>query len=220
MTMRIHFTEALQNLEQEIVKMSTLVEEAIQRAVDAFENKDTDTASKIIEGDEVINKLHISIEDTCTMLLATEQPVASDLRRIITVIKIASNLERVGDHAVHLSQTTIRLAQHAYIDRVTGLIPHMAEIGLAMIRDAIDSFVQRDVEKAKRTADLDEKIDELHRKLFGILIDSMKEDKKYIEQATDLLFINRFMERLGDHVANICEWVVYSITGRHMELNR
>ena len=153
--MRIHFTEALENLNQEIVKMSTLVEEAIQRAVEAFENKDTDTANKIIEGDEVINKLHISIEDTCTMLIATEQPVATDLRRIITVIKIASNLERIGDHAVHLSQTTIRLAQDAYIDRVTGLIPHMADIGLAMIRDAIDSFVQRDVEKAKRTADLD-----------------------------------------------------------------
>ena len=137
---------------------------------------------------------------------------------IITVIKLAGNLERIGDHAVHLAKTTIRLSSQQYIDRVTGLIPRMAEIGLSMVREAVNAFVQKDIEKAKSAAGLDKKIDELHKEVFQILINTMKEDTETIEQATDLLFINRFMERLGDHVASMCEWVVFAMTGEHIEL--
>lgn len=219
MPVRIHFNEALEELGQDIVRMSTIVEEAINKSVNAFENKDVKTAEMIIQNDRDINNLQLSIEDKCTVLLATEQPVASDLRHIIVVIKLAGNLERIGDHAVHLAKTTIRLAGQSYIDKVTGLIPKMADIGLTMVREAVNAFVEKDIEKAKQAAKLDERIDELHTEVFNILINSMKEDREKIEQATDLMFINRFMERLGDHVASMCEWVVFSLTGEHIELN-
>ena len=219
MPTRIHFTEALDELGQNIIRMSTIVEESINKAVSAFEHKDVKAAEEIISDDKRINKLQLEIEDKCNVLIATEQPVASDLRMIITVIKLAGNLERIGDHAVHLAKTTIRLSSQQYIDRVTGLIPRMAEIGLSMVREAVNAFVQKDIEKAKSAAGLDKKIDELHKEVFQILINTMKEDTETIEQATDLLFINRFMERLGDHVASMCEWVVFAMTGEHIELN-
>ncbi len=219
MPVRIHFSEALEELGQEIVRMSTIVEEAINKSVAAFEAKDVKTAEMIIKNDQDINNIQLAIEDKCTILLATEQPVAADLRLIVVVIKLASNLERIGDHAVHLARTTIRLAGQSYIDRVTGMIPKMADIGLTMVREAVNAFIQKDIEKAKKAAQLDERIDEMHKEVFRILIESMKEDKEKIEQATDLLFINRFMERLGDHVASMCEWVVFSMTGEHIELN-
>ncbi len=218
--MRQHFNEALDELNQEILRMSTLVEEAIHKSVAAFENKDVEAAEKIIAGDMEINTMQAVIEDKSTVLIATEQPVATDLRRIVAIIKIVSNLERIGDHTVHLAKATIRFAKEPYIERIAGMIPRMADIGITMIRDAVDAFVNKDLEKAKRTADLDEKIDALHKSLFEILIDAMKEDTRHIEQATEFLFINRFMERLGDHVTNMCEWVVFAITGEHIELNR
>jgi phosphate transport system protein len=220
MAIRQHFIEQLEDLNQDILKMSTLVEEAIQKAISAFENKDTAAARKVIDGDIEINTLQADIEDKCTVLIATEQPVATDLRRIVAIIKVVSNLERIGDHSVHLARATVKFVDEPYIDRVAGIIPRMADIGITMIRDAIDSFVNRDLDKAKKTADLDEKIDELHRSLFTTLITTMKENTQTIEQAAEFLFINRFMERLGDHVTNMCEWVVFAITGEHIELNR
>ncbi len=219
MAMRIHFNEALDELGQDIVRMSTIVEESINKAVDAFETKNVKTAEEVIENDRKINNLQLTIEDKCNVLIATEQPVAGDLRLIITAIKLAGNLERIGDHAVHLAKTTIRLSGQQYIDKVTGLIPKMADIGLNMVREAVNAFVQKDVEKAKAAAVQDRQIDILHKEVFQILINTMKERTDTIEQATDLLFINRFMERLGDHVASMCEWVVFAMTGEHIELN-
>lgn len=219
MPIRTHFNEALEALGQEVVLMSTVVEEAIRNSVEAFKQKDITAAEGIIEKDIEINTLQLSIEDRCNVLIATEQPVAGDLRIIITVIKLASNLERIGDHAVHLAKTTIRLAGQQYIDKVSGLLLKMADIGLGMVREAINAFIEKDVDKAKIAAGQDQRIDELHKEVFQILINTMKTDKESIEQATDLLFINRFMERLGDHVASMCEWVVFAMTGEHIELN-
>ena len=157
METRQHFNEALKELDQDILRMSTQIEEAINTSVTAFEKKDIALAEKIIEGDAEINDRQAEIEDKCTVLLATEQPVATDLRRIVSIIKIVSNLERIGDHAVHLAKSTLKFIDEPYIARVTGIIPRMAEIGVTMIRETIDSFVNRDLNKAKATASLDEK---------------------------------------------------------------
>lgn len=220
MPMRTHFNEALEELNRDVVKMSITVEEAIDRALTCFKTRDTEMARVIISDDDKINTMQLEIEDRCTVLIATEQPVASDLRSIITVIKLASNLERIGDHAVHLAQTTIRQAKYKYIEKVVGLIPQMGQIGVSMIRDAVDAFVTHNPDKARQTAERDRKIDNLHMELFQALITHMQDNPDSIPQGADFLFINRFMERLGDHVTNMCEWIIFSNTGNHVDLNR
>lgn len=219
MPYRQHFQDSLKEVAQDILKMGTLVEEALQKGISAFEEKDMELAKLVIEGDNEINNLQFAIEDKCTILIARENPVASDLRKLITSVKIVSNLERIGDHAVHLGKTTIRLANEGYIEQMAELIPAMAEMGISMVRDALTAFLNNNAELAKDIALRDDALDQFHRKIFANLLDFMKRDAKYVDQATDLLFIIRFLERLGDHVTNMCEWIVFSATGEHVELN-
>lgn len=219
MPYRQHFSDSLREVTQDILKMGTLVEEALQKSIQAFEEKNTELAEEVIRADVEINDLQLAIEDKCTILIATENPVASDLRKLITGIKIVSNLERIGDHAVHLGKTTIRLANEGYIEQMVELIPAMAEMGLSMVRDTLTAFLNNDSKLATDIANRDEELDRFHKKIFSNLLDFMKKDPKYVDQATDLLFVIRFLERLGDHVTNMCEWIVFCDTGEHVELN-
>jgi len=218
--MREQFNQQLDELTSKLVHMGTLVVESLQKAIKAFINKDAEAAQKIIEEDEKINAIFIEIEEKATILIATEQPVASDLRRIMSIVKTSNNLERIGDHSVHLGKSTIRLKDEKYIEPVISMIPHMAEICIGMVNDAITAFMNSDVELAVEISKRDDQIDRLHEKLFDDIIQIMKTDPDIILQATDLLFIIRFLERLGDHVTHICEWIVYMSSGDHVELNQ
>ncbi|MEW5817189.1 MAG: phosphate signaling complex protein PhoU [Spirochaetota bacterium] len=217
---RQHFNRALQELNQEIAKMGTLVEESLYKAIQAFEQKDVETAEQIIKDDVKINNCQQEIEDRCTVLIATEQPVAKDLRRILTTLKIVSNLERIGDHAVHLARATKRLFKEKYLEAIINMIPPMAEIGLGMVREVITAFISNDSEKAIAIAKKDDELDKAHKKVFASLIKQMQSNPENVLQGADLLLVIRFMERLGDHVTNICEWIVFCDTGKHVELNR
>ncbi len=212
------YTEEIKNLYHDILKMGTMVEEALRKGIRTFTEKDIDAAHQIIKDDEKVNDLQLSLEDRITILIATEQPVARDLRLLVSMLKFVSNLERMGDHAVHLSRATIRLQEQSYVIPLSDL-ERMAEIGISMVHDVLTAFMESSVEKALEIAKNDQLIDELYKKVIGNLLHIMRQNPDAIEQATSLLFISRFLERLGDHVTNLCEWIVYTEQGKHVELN-
>lgn len=219
MTTRHHFHEALQEIHDEILRMGAMVEESLEKALLAFSRKKVLEAEKVLEGDSKINEMQLLIEDRCMMIMATEQPVASDLRNLLTAIKIASSLERIADHAVHLSKTTIRLEGKNQMDPLRKMIEPMAKVGIEMVNGALTALANHDTEKARKVAERDEYLDETHMKLFDTLVNFQREHPEFALQTTDLLFLIRFLERLGDHVTHICEWIVLRETGKHTELN-
>jgi len=212
------FEEEMAALNQEILRMGVMVEEALHQAVESLVNKDGELARAVVDGDKAINQVEQEIEDRCIVLIAREQPVASDLRRLVTSLKIVTQLERMGDHALHVAKGTLRLLPEAYMKPLID-IPRMAEVGIKMIRDVLTAFLDNDAERAREVASRDRLVDELHNQVMREVFTYMMENAKNIPQSISLLFISRFLERVGDHVTNICEWVVYSATGERVELN-
>lgn len=198
--------------------MGTLVEEAMQSAMHALKTKDYELAGRTIDNDEKINQLELEIQDKLTVLIATEQPVARDLRHIVTSLKVVTQLERMGDHAVHIAKSAIRLKDEEYIKPLIDL-PKMSEIGVQMLHEVLTAFAECDEKRAQQIAQMDDQIDNLNNQVWRELITYMMEDSKLIRQATSLLFVSRWLERFGDHVTNISEWIVYDATGTHTELN-
>ncbi len=199
--------------------MGVMVEEALRRAVASLVNRDAEMARAVVADDLNINRLEQEIEDRCVVLIAREQPVATDLRRLVTGLKIVTQLERMGDHALHVAKGTLRILPEAYMKPMID-IPRMAEVGIGMIREALSAFLANDAQAARQVALRDQEIDELHEQVMREVFTFMMQDPKYIPQSISLLFISRFLERVGDHVTNICEWVVYSATGERVELNQ
>lgn len=215
---RHRFSEAINHLNKDILKMGTLVEEAMQNAMHALKVKDYELAKKTIEEDTKINQLELEIQDKLTILIATEQPVARDLRHIITSLKVVTQLERMGDHAVHIAKSAFRLKDEEYIKPLIDL-PKMSEIGVQMLKEVLTAFVECDDKRARQIAEMDDQIDNLNDQVWRELITYMMEDPSLIRQATSLLFVCRWLERFGDHITNVSEWIVYDATGSHTELN-
>jgi len=213
------FEEEMAAVNQEILRMGVMVEEALHQAVKSLVNKDGELARAVVAGDAAINQVEQEIEDRCIVLIAREQPVATDLRRLVTSLKIVTQLERMGDHALHVARGTLRLLPEAYMKPLID-IPRMAEVGINMIRDVLTAFLDNDAERAREVASRDRLVDELHNQVMREVFTYMMENSKFISQSISLLFISRFLERVGDHVTNICEWVVYSATGERVELNQ
>ncbi len=215
---RHRFSEAINHLNKDILKMGMLVEEAMQNAMHALKEKDYELAKKTIEEDTKINQLELEIQDKLTILIATEQPVARDLRHIVTSLKVVTQLERMGDHAVHIAKSAFRLKNEEYIKPLIDL-PKMSEIGVQMLNEVLTAFVECDDTRARQIAEMDDQIDNLNDQVWRELITYMMEDTSLIRQATSLLFVCRWLERFGDHITNISEWIVYDATGTHTELN-
>ena len=218
MKIRQQFLDDLNAIQQDVLKMGTLVEEAIRKAILALRDRDTDLATKVIDGDVAVNDMELSIQDKCIVLIATEQPVAGDLRELITVLKILSQLERMGDHAVHVAKSALRLAGETYMKKLID-IPRMGERAVQMLHEVLTAFMDNDQEKAIEVAAMDDEIDELHDQVMRECLTYMMQDPAHIPQATSFLFVSSFLERLGDHVTNISEWVCYNATGELRELN-
>jgi phosphate transport system protein len=195
-----------------------MVEEALHRAIESLVNRNAELARVVVAEDAAINRLEQEIEDRCVVLIAREQPVASDLRKLVTSLKIVTQLERMGDHALHVAKGTLRLLPETYMKPLID-IPRMAELGIGMIRDVLTAFLDNDATRACEVARRDQEIDELHNQVMREVFTYMIENPKFISQSISLLFISRFLERVGDHVTNICEWVVYGATGERVELN-
>ncbi len=215
---RHHFSASVDSLNNEVLKMGTLVEEKFRDAMQALKEHDIELAESTIEADKDINQMELDIQDKLTVLIATEQPVANDLRHIITSLKVVSQLERMGDHAVHIAKAAKQMEGQEYMKPLIDL-PKMSSIGIQMLHETLNAFVEKDEQKAREISEMDDEIDELRDQVWRELITYMMEDTKFIRQATTFLFITRWLERFGDHVTNIGEWIVYDATGQHVELN-
>jgi phosphate transport system protein len=216
---RKQFAENLKDLHHDLLKMGTLVEETIRKSVAAITTRNSALARQVMQDEEEINSFETEIQDRCIILLATEQPVAHDLRSIVTAIKIATQLERIGDHAVHLAKSALRLADRRMEEQLIE-VPRMAEICICMFHDILTALVENSEEKAMEVAGRDDDADMLYTRISEQLLARMCDDKAAVTRGIELLFVSRYLERIGDHVTNIAELIVYNASGRHVELNR
>ncbi|NLW46742.1 MAG: phosphate signaling complex protein PhoU [Firmicutes bacterium] len=209
------FDKSLNELQQEILRMGSMVEEAIRLAVQALSTQDSALAEKIVDGDDVIDDLSNQIEDDCIRLIALQQPLARDLRVITTVLKTVTDLERIADHATNIAEIVQRIGKAKLIKPLVD-IPKMAGMVQSMVRDSLKAFVDRDVEFAKATCCKDDEIDKLYEDLFieltGFVMAGGESER--VVQALNLLFVARFLERVGDHATNIGERTIYLVTGK------
>lgn len=210
--MRKGFHEAIEDIKNDMLKMGSMVEEAIQRSVQALKERKPEIASAVIDEDDKIDDYEILLEEKCIKLIALQQPVARDLRTIIVIAKLATDLERMGDHASNIARMVLEIGDEPLIKPLID-IPRMTEIVTRRLRESLDAFINLDVELAKKVAREDEEVDVLDQQIFRELITFMLEDPGIIKQTSSLLFISRFLERIGDHSTNICERVIYMVSG-------
>lgn len=218
MVVRGMFEEQLNELHKDLLNMGTHVEEAVYQAVKALVNKDEVLAKTVIVGDQFINELEVDIEKKCLTLIALQQPVGSDLRRIATTLKISTDLERMGDHAVSIAKTALKLKNETYGKPLID-IEKMADIVKKMVHDVLNAYIHLSEVDAKRIAKTDDQVDKLYFTVCDELIELMKKDNQLIEQGTHLLLAIQFIERIGDYTTNICESIIYMVTGRVVEMN-
>lgn len=211
--MRNKFDEQLNTLNNELIIMGALCEEAIANAVKLLLNKDASLKDKIYDTDGRIDQKERDIENLCMKLLLQQQPVARDLRMISSALKMISDLERIGDQASDI-------AEIAEFVNTTGIesethIADMARAVIRMVTNSVESFVKKDTDLARKTIEEDNAVDKLFNKVKSELIVSVRDGTNNAEALVDLLMIAKYFERIGDHAENVAEWVIYSITGKH-----
>lgn len=206
-----HFHEELDALQGLLLQMGGLAEERVRAVVEGLVSRDIAGIDAVIRGDEPINRLHLDIDNRCFRLLALHQPMAADLRAIVAAVKITSDLERVGDLAVNIGEAARRVIVHPPVRQLID-IPRMAAIAQAMLRDALDAYVERDTGKARAVLTADNELDALKTQVFRELLIYMLQDSRTIEPALDLILISRHLERIGDHATNIAEDVIFMVS--------
>ena len=213
--MRNRFDEQLNTLNNELITMGALCEEAISSAVKLLIDNDVKMKENVLETDKQIDQKERDIETLCMKLLMQQQPVASDLRTISSALKMISDMERIGDQASDIAE----IAEYAYGSGMESEthIADMARATIQMVTDSIDSFVKKDVTLAHTVIEHDNTVDDLFDKVKGELISAIENKAANAEALIDLLMIAKYFERIGDHAENIAEWVIYSITGKHAE---
>lgn len=208
----------LHKLKNDLISMGSLVSRAIGDAVISLKNRDVEMAQKVIDMDYQIDSLHNNIEDDCMRLLALQQPMARDLRLIISVLKMSIDLERIGDLSLEIAVITKMTANVPPIKPLID-IPRMSEICQEMLANIMKALENKDAELAKQVARNDDEVDMLFDQVRRELISYMIEDPKKITGAQHLTFVARYLERIGDHITNLCENVVFMVTGERVELN-
>jgi phosphate transport system protein len=215
---RIVLSEEMNQIRREISIMAARVEEDLGKALAVLRSGGDELAEEIKESGKIIDTLHLKIEDMAMVLIATQQPVASDLRELITVFKITSNLERIGDYGIHLVKAALRLSKVPPF-RSIERIERMVETAILMLKEAISAYLSQNTDAARKAASLDDKIDKEHKALTDEVLSFIKEQPHSVKAAARLLRLSGYMERLGDHITNICEGIIYMIEGSHEELN-
>lgn len=218
MTIRKEFDQGLEQLHNLLVDMGTFVEHALVESMEALKNVDVERARVVINEDSKLNAMEERIMEIGSKLIATQQPVAKDLRRILSAFRIASDLERMGDLSVDIAKVVLRLEGQSLIKPLIDL-PRMAEIVRSMTFESIQSFIQENVDLAYKMAKDDDQVDALYGQITRELMLLMMENPRNIAQASLLSFVGRYMERFGDHATNIGESVVYLVTGSRPDLN-
>jgi len=213
------FDEELKRLNQVISQMGGLVEAQLQAAVDALVKRDADAAAKVVREDARIDELEQQASQLTLRLLALRQPMAVDLRQIVSALKISSDLERIGDYAANVAKRAVALSQLPHV-RPIHAIPRMARLVQQIIKDVLDAYVEVDAAKAVAAWQRDEEVDEMYTSLFRELLTYMMEDQRNIGPSIHLLFIAKNIERMGDHATNVAEDVYFLVHGRPLGQER
>jgi phosphate transport system protein len=211
--MERHFDQELEELKSQLLLMGGRSEAVIQKAVEALRRRDAALAREVLDDDKAIDRLEIAMDERCVGLLALHQPMAGDLRFITAALKISNDLERVGDHAVNIAGSALRLAELPALKPLVD-IPRMAQMAAGMLRDALDAFVRRDAATARRLCLRDDEVDDVNRQLFRELVSFMIEDPATITRAMELILVARNLERVADLATNVAEEVVFIAEAR------
>ena len=217
MEMRTTFHKRLREIQDDILVMGSMVSKAIIRSVEALKSRDIKAANQIIADDQGINRKRFEIEESCIELIATQQPMATDLRTITAILNITTEIERIGDYAVGIARIVILIGNEPLIKPLVD-IPLIAKKTVDMLDRCLQAFIDRDAEAAKKIAREDDEIDNLYDQIFRELLNIMAEDPKTITRATRLMWTAHNLERAADRVTNICERVVYIVTGKMEEI--
>jgi phosphate transport system protein len=218
MVVRENFDNKLQELEAKMKTMSDLAGASLEKAYEAFQTKDVELALKVIEEDEVVDDLEIEINHFIIWLMAKEQPVARDLRRIIGALKISSEIERIADFGVNIAKSTIKIGNSNSLVDITSL-EKMKDISITMLQKGLDSFIDGDIKLAKEVGELDDEVDKYSWEVYKTITSYLKEHPEETDQLVQLLLINRYLERTADHITNIAESAAYLIKGQMYDLN-
>lgn len=212
--MRNRFDSQLAQLNNELIGMGSMIEEAIATAVKAVMNGDVEAAKQVMERDMDINHTERDIEALCFKLLLQQQPVARDLRQISSALKIITDMERMGDQAADICEILVESESIAH-SQLPKYIKNMAEETIFMVTTAVEAYVKKDLGMAEMVVDYDTKIDNMFSQIKADIMDGIRRSTHGDEQAIDILMISKYLEKIGDHAENIAKWVVFSITGEH-----
>ena len=215
--MRNRFDRQLKKLNDELIDMGSMIEKSIEKALVALVTQNVEKAQEVIAFDLEIDRQEREIESLCMKLLLQQQPVARDLRLISSALKMITDMERIGDQAADIAELAIFMAEKPYIKELKH-ITQMGQETMVMVVTSVDAFVEKDLQKAQEVLAHDDIVDQLFDAVKSELIEMIHQDKEIGEQATDLLMVAKYFERIGDHATNIAEWVIYSITGEHEKI--
>lgn len=212
------YHKALKELQNELLKMGEMVAKAIKNSVDALKNRAIDVSKEIIKNDLLINKKRFEIEEKCLLLIATQQPMAIDLRTIAAILSIITDLERMADHAEGIARINVMIGKESLVKQLV-VMPRMAEKGLLMLERCLKAFMDRNADVARAICDEDTEVDVMYDHVYRELLLMMIENPKIIEGATYLIWVAHNLERIADRVTNIAERVVFMVTGKMEEIN-
>ena len=215
--MRNRFDRQLKKLNDELIDMGSMIEKSIEKALVALVTQNVEKAQEVIAFDLEIDRQEREIESLCMKLLLQQQPVARDLRLISSALKMITDMERIGDQAADIAELAIFMAEKPYIKELKH-ITQMGQETMVMVVTSVDAFVEKDLQKAQEVLAHDDIVDQLFDAVKSELIEMIHQDKEIGEQATDLLMVAKYFERIGDHATNIAEWVIYSMTGEHEKI--
>ena len=207
---------SIQEVKDATLSLSSMVDKAISRGILAFERWDPELAQAVVDDDEGINQARWDVEEEVILLIARQAPMASDLRELIAIIHIATELERIGDYAKVVARTVHEFPEQPAL-RATSSIVRLGNLGRSQLEDCMEAFVEHDAAMARRVARNDEKMDQLWRRIYGQLVAETLEDRSVVKAASGLLAIAHNIERMGDRITNICERIIYAATGEFEE---
>ena len=217
MITRRAFDKELRELQDDVLTLGSMVEKAIIKAVESLKRRDFNLSRQVMHEDILINEKRFQIEEKCLQLIATQQPMAADLRSIVAVLHITVDLERMGDYAEGIAKINLMIGEEPLLKPLID-IPRMTDLALGMLRRSLDAFIQRDIEAAKQVCRDDDEVDALNQQVYRELLTYMFQNPMNINQATYLTWVAHNLERIADRSTNICERVVFTVTGKMEEI--
>ncbi|WP_099158513.1 phosphate signaling complex protein PhoU [Virgibacillus ndiopensis] len=218
MVAREQFQLDLKSIKDEIIQLAMLTEDALIKAVDALYNQDITLANQIIANDKLVDKRELDINNKAVLLIAKQQPVAKDLRRLIIALKITTDLERMGDHAKNIAEATIELGEH-YLLTVHPAVKEMRDIAIEMVRVAINAIKYEDISVARKLSKMDDSMDELYETIIREMLEETATNPEKVQYVMQMAFSARYIERFADHITNIGESILFLVKGESFDLN-